>query len=186
MGLLLNSTPYHIGIKWAQAANNSGGLSWDGTNLLYLSAVPAIAYRYSGFSTTVTDSFSTPLSAPYAMGWDGENTLINEDAVDVCYKLSGFSTTVTDTFALPSINPDGLEWDGANVISSDVSQNRIYKHSGFSSTITNSFSGPSIVTVDIADDSWSGAGGAEEYEKAVSDSISLAEAKTKGFVKLLI
>lgn len=96
-------------------------------------------YKHQGFSTTITDSFSTPSYEPRGLAWDGSNVIIGDINTDKIYRMDGFSSTIDNSF---SHNGDehGLAWGSdSNLYSSGSQNDKIYKHSGFSSTITDSF-----------------------------------------------
>jgi hypothetical protein len=95
-------------------------------------------YKHSGFSATITDSY-TSSSGTIDIAWDGTNVVSANQIADKHYKHSGFSNTITSSYASPANYPTGLDWDGTNVISADYTTVKHYKHSGFSSTITDSY-----------------------------------------------
>jgi len=43
-------------------------------------------YKHSGFSTTITDSFSSPSTGQVGVGWDGTNVLSTDNSSDKIYK----------------------------------------------------------------------------------------------------
>jgi len=109
-----------------------------------------VLYKFDGFSDTILDSFSSPLTAPFAITFMGDD-IISSDAPypeydGRIYKHSGFTKTILDSFSSPSAAPTGLAYDGIDLISADQTLGKIYKHSGFSATISDSFSSPSEAT----------------------------------------
>ena len=80
-------------------------------------------YRHSGFSNTLTDSFSSPQADSWGLTWDGLNLISLNRGNDDVYVHSGFSSTITDSFhialALPvsmgySTDGDLMSADGYN------------------------------------------------------------------------
>ena len=75
------------------------------------------AYQHSGFSSSITDSFSTPSYAPYGIGWDGSNLLSTDSYIGkFIYKHSGFSSTITDSFQDFESTPNSVDWDGTDLM----------------------------------------------------------------------
>ena len=111
-------------------------------------------YLHTGFSSTISNSFSSPSTAPYGLAWDGTNVYSGDFYSDKIYLHTGFSSTIANSFSSPSTGPGEVSWDGTNVLSGDFYSSKIYLHTGFSSTISNSFSSPSTV---IGSLSWEGA-----------------------------
>ena len=103
-----------------------------------------VIYLHSGFTSTISDSFSSPSTQPYGLFWDGTNVLSGDSGTpDKIYLHSGFTSTISDSFSSPSDLPVGIAWDGTNILSTDQNSDLIYLHSGFTSTISDSFSSPS-------------------------------------------
>ena len=125
-------------------------------NILSTDSSSDKVYKHSGFSTTISDSFSSPSDLPSGVTWDGSNVLSSESNSDKIYLHSGFTSTISDSFSSPSSGSQGVTWDGTNVLSSDSDSDKIYKHAGFTSTVSDSFSSPSSEPRGLADDSWSG------------------------------
>jgi len=122
-------------------------------NLFSTDTVSAKIYQHSGFSATISDSFSSPFGDPYGIIWSGNNIFSADYDSDKIYRHSGFSATITDSFSSPSTGPRGLALDGIHVISTDSESDKIYKHSGFSTIISDSFSSPSTLPEGIV---WDG------------------------------
>ena len=110
-------------------------ISSDGNTLLH--------YLHSGFSTTISDSYSVPDLYPKSVTWDGANVISNDSNTDLHYLHAGFSSTITSSYNAPAATCYGVTWDDSNVISSDTNSDLHYLHSGFSSTISDSYSSPS-------------------------------------------
>lgn len=72
-------------------------------------------YLHSGFSSSITTSFSSVGSVPWGVTSDGTNLLTSDTAALLMYKHTGFSSTVTATFAIEtSGEPRGITWDGTD------------------------------------------------------------------------
>ena len=123
------------------------------TNVISADSSSDKHYKHNAFSSTITDSYSSPANTPYGITWDGSNVISADYFVDKHFKHSGFSSTITDSYASPSTEPLGITWDGSNVISSTYSVDKHFKHSGFSSTITDSYASPSTEPLGIT---WDG------------------------------
>jgi len=124
----------------ATVASDGVGVAWRGGNLYSLDEVTAKVYKHSGFSTTITDSFSMPGSEPKDIAFDNGGNMISCDkTTDKIYLHSGFSSTILDSFS--ASNRVGVTWDGSNIVSCTSGGQRsvMYKHSGFSPTISASF-----------------------------------------------
>jgi hypothetical protein len=120
-------------------------ISADGTNYKH--------YLHSGFSSSISDSYSSPSTAPRGITWDSSNTISADSGTDAHYLHSGFSDTISDSYSSPSGTPFGITWDGFNVISADPGTNKHYRHVGFSSSLYDSYSSPSGTPNGIA---WDG------------------------------
>lgn len=109
-------------------------LDFAGSDLLAVSD-GAKVIRYTGFSVTVSDSFSLGANNR-GVAWDGTDLITSNAGVSKVRLHSGFSSTVSNSFASGTF-PKGVTWDGTNVI---LSRNAGYKlMSGFSATVTSSF-----------------------------------------------
>lgn len=97
---------------------------------------------YSGFSTTITNSFSSSSidAAPQDLSSNASNMIMIGTVNDDYFELSGFSSTVNDSIAAPSTNPRGITFDGSDYLAFDVGTSKVYKHTGFTTTIGDSFS----------------------------------------------
>ena len=113
--------------------SNPYGMDWTGTDLLGAFNVTK-RYKFSGFSSTVSDSF-TGAAACRGVAWDGTN-LLDAEPTPKIYKRSGFSATVSDSFTANAVNRD-ITWDGTDLYgASDLLS--VKKYSGFSSTVSSS------------------------------------------------
>ena len=101
-------------------------------------------YKHSGFSSTITDSFSTGYAYGGGLTWDGTDLYAIETG-SKCYKYSGFSSTITDSFnSGKGATAYGATIDAnGNFYHSGYTDAKVWKFSGFSSSITDSFSTPS-------------------------------------------
>jgi len=122
-------------------------------------------YRHSGFSSTITDSYTSPGIQPWGITWDGDNVISADQDAAKHYKHSGFSSTITASYASPDIAPNGITWDGDNVISAGGVAYKHYKHSGFSATITNSYSATRYDTDGLTWDGNNVIGTSSAYDK---------------------
>jgi len=55
-------------------------------------------YKYSGFSSTIIDSFSTPSTFPFGVEYSTTGVLSADANSERVYKHSGFSSTISDSF----------------------------------------------------------------------------------------
>jgi DNA-binding beta-propeller fold protein YncE len=128
-------------------------IAYDGSNLLSADGSNNKILKHSGYSTTITDSFSNPAYIPIGLAWDGVN-VISTNNYGKLYKHDGFTSTVLSSFVHPrGTNWIVAEWGDGNLHSSEKSTGKIYKHSGFSTTILDSFSSPSAYQEGLA---WDG------------------------------
>lgn len=104
---------------------------------------PEGIWRHAGFSSTISDSFSSPSTYPTGVAWDGSNVISCDDDSAKIYLHTGFSSTISNSFSSWDSQPYGVTWDGDNAIESTIAADRIFRYAGFSSTISNSFSSPS-------------------------------------------
>jgi hypothetical protein len=112
-------------------------------NLISMQTTNDLVYRHSGFSTTITSSFSTNTAYARGLAWDGGNVIVSD--VDggnrLIYRHAGFTTTITDWIYPDKNYPLAVAWDGGNLIVLDYNSAEtaliIYKHAGFSSTVTS-------------------------------------------------
>ena len=107
--------------------------------------------RFSDFSSTLKDSFSSPGDRPTGLTWDGtdlysvDNTFQGQGGD--YYHHSAFSSTIKDSFSAPFAHALSIDQDGdfigderTDSGGSDDDGNSVVKFSGFSSTIKHSFS----------------------------------------------
>lgn len=91
--------------------------------------------KYSGFSNTVLDSFSTPSTQPLALGIGYIDVYSTDTNTDKVYWHDGFSATIKDSLSLA--NRTGATLAQGDLYTDDGST--IYKHSGFSTTVEESY-----------------------------------------------
>ena len=140
------STSILDSFTWGGYGNYVWGIAWSGArqsptgNVISAGGWYDKHYRHSGFSDTITDSYTSPNSYPRGITWDGTNVLSAASVSDKHYRHLGFSDTITDSY-VASVQPDGITWDGSSVLHVDnyMSADKIYKHNGFSSSITDSY-----------------------------------------------
>src|SRR5680860_516120 len=112
-------------------------------NVISADSNASLHYLHSGFSSTITSSYTSPSTGPRGITWTNTSNVISADMVaDLHYLHSGVSSTITSSYASPSTLPTGITWDGANVMSVDWDSDLHYLHSGFSSTISSSHATP--------------------------------------------
>lgn len=106
--------------------------------------------RFSGFSTTVRDSFPSGDAVPQGVCWDGvnERTIVGAESADKARIFSGFSSTLYTSFTVTAGISDVALDDNNNLLVCDHDNDKYYIHSGISSVVTSSFAG-----------NWSGTGG---------------------------
>ena len=104
--------------------------------------------RYSGFSSTIVDSF-TISGIGRGVASDGTDIFCwrYSGGIEKIIRTSGFSSTIKDSFVI-STTPNSLDWFDGNLYRH--TGGTIKKHSGFSSTITDSITpaGPEGVWFD--------------------------------------
>ena len=150
-------------------------------NILSADSSAGRFYKHSGFTSTISDSFSSPSTSPVGSAWDGTNVISGDSGTDKYYIHSGFSSTVSDSFSSPANDAAGANWDSSNLVSSDTGvSDLIYKHSGFTSTISDSFSSPSVNPSGVADDSWDGVVATIALTGTVTASITESDIVTGG------
>jgi hypothetical protein len=154
------------------------GVTWDSANVISVNGGgDNMIVKFSGFSSTVVDSFVSPANQyPYGLCWDGTN-VISDDYLGTgpkIYKNQGFSSTVADSFSSPSTQPYGEGFDGITYYSSDEITEKVYKHTGFTTTISDSFSTFQYVS-SATDDSFDGSIPASTPEPNVFSSSSFSE-----------
>lgn len=93
-------------------------------------------FRYTGFSATVSSSF-TSAGNLRGVAWDGTNVMNSAFLEKKIRKFSGFTNTVTNSFTMAGFTKD-ISWDGTNLIITHANA-RYCLMSGFSSTVTSSF-----------------------------------------------
>jgi hypothetical protein len=104
---------------------------------LYLNDYQTKFYKYLGFSSTVSTSFTSATLGGGA-AYDGTNLLTSKAASSEIVKLTGFSATVSSSFTYPGSSPAyDLEWTGTDLLSADDTT-KARQHTGFSATITSS------------------------------------------------
>lgn len=100
-------------------------------------------FLHTGFSNTVSSSYTTPGAGPRGITWDGTNVLSTDVAARKHYKHAGFSDTIDSSYSTVEVTVTGITWDGTNVIGVDTSTPKHCLHAGFSSSITESYTSPS-------------------------------------------
>jgi len=114
-------------------------IGWDGKNLISSNA--SVIYRFSGFSTTVIDSFTSSVASEVI--WDGMNVIsLNASGFHEIYKHRGFSGSIDSSFLITPSSLDTIAFDGKDLYGYDSISNKIYRYSGISSTELDSFTPP--------------------------------------------
>jgi hypothetical protein len=125
--------------------DGSGNLCW-----VDMSASTGKIFKQSGFTSTISDSFTPPnvTNPRYSIQCDGTNFYVEDEQpyYPQTEKYSGFTSTISDswtTFQGTPDNPDRLDYavyDG-NLYTFMGNYTTCYakKHSGFTSTISDSF-----------------------------------------------
>lgn len=114
------------------------GLGEDGTNV-YIVEGGTKAYKMSGFSATVADSFTVG-SALRGFAWDGTRAYTGDSTANKLRQHSGFSATVVDSFTTGGTYNRDIAHDQTNIYSTQQGATvKFRQHSGFSSTISSSF-----------------------------------------------
>lgn len=86
-------------------------VSWDGTDLYSTdSGATTNIYRHSGFSATISSSFSSPSNAAWGIAVYGDHIITGDSNSDKIYMHSGFTSTIRTSFSSPSNLPSGLHW----------------------------------------------------------------------------
>jgi len=122
-----------------------GGLVWYGSDLYSVSgSTPGYIFHHTGFSTTITESFSSPGTGPKDVSFKGSNLISTDVNNQLCYEHSGFSSAIVDSVTTSDTWPYGCHWDGigTDLWIAGFNLDRIYQHDGFSTSILDSFSSP--------------------------------------------
>lgn len=162
-------------------ANNSGGISWDGTNTPWarssggdISVAYSKLYLQSGsFSSTTKTSLNVSSVDQEVRGisWDSPHTpwvgIVSSAAFDCkLYRQSGqFTSTLKTSRDVTAVDnfPNGISWDGTNTPWTGFEASKLYLQSGhFASTLKTSRAVgtidiyPNGVSWDNVNTSWSG------------------------------
>ena len=160
---------------------NPSGVTADGSGLVFSAdEEPGIDtyYQHSGFTTTVTDSFS--FSNNSALGHDGTDLLSTKFTDQTVRRHSGFSDTITDSFvALAQFNLiDGVSIWAGNVLTYEENTDSHYRHSGFTNSILESYSTPYArgagLTIDSLD-ARTGSGGTTKFSYSTDTGLDSHE-----------
>ena len=123
-------------------------IDWDGTYTYIGRSVIGDnkAIRYTGFTSSIASSFSTPGSFERGVAWDGTNLATNDAGNDKYYGHDGFSGALISSFtdASPgSVKIADIGWWSTSIISVNYYLTpKIRQHSGFTNTIASSFAAP--------------------------------------------
>ncbi|NCN28240.1 hypothetical protein GW915_11770 [bacterium] len=133
-------------IKSNFATLNVNGVTWDGTNLI-VSKNTGVIIKYSGFSSTVLDSFAWA-NQVVNVAWDNRTLAsfniirqkgdIFKVAGTKVYQLSGYTATVKDSVTL-SYTPSSMAITSAGEIITGETT-KVRKHVGLSAVVADSFS----------------------------------------------
>lgn len=128
------------------------GIAWDSKDVEWGNYPPrAIVsadinaqkhYQHSGFSDTITESYTSPSILPTGIAIAGSNVISADRNTNRHYRHVGFSASISFSYATPSVDPTGIGWDETNVISADVSSGKHYRHVGFTAAIFFSYAAP--------------------------------------------
>ncbi len=70
-------------------------------------------YLHTGFSASISSSYTSPGAVPRGITWDGTNVISADGgSADKHYLHTGFSATVSSSYASPGVSPSGITWDG--------------------------------------------------------------------------
>src|SRR3990167_11158097 len=100
-------------------------------NLLQGANTSGKIYKFSGFSSTITDSF---IKANTGIAWDGTNIMWTNNGNPK--KGTGFTGTVSAIFTFGAVQ--SIDWDGTNLLAAQDDR-KFFRFSGFSSTVSSSF-----------------------------------------------
>lgn len=109
--------------------------------------------KFSGITSTVTDSFSATEATIQATSIDGSGNILTAENNLTVYIYSGFSNTVSSSFDLTqTTTPAALSIDpsGNLVVSEHSASSTIWIHSGVTATVTSSFDADSSNNAGIA------------------------------------
>jgi hypothetical protein len=108
-------------------------------------------YEFTGFSSTIEDSFlTTDIDAGYTgvtgITWDDANSdlFTADDAGDDLYRHTGFSTTIEDSHAIGALIR-AISFDSSKLIAHSDAINKAIRYVYFSSTIDASFASPGTI-----------------------------------------
>ncbi len=62
-----------IDASYASPGTETGGITWDGTNVLSADATGDKHYKHSAFTTTIDASYDAPVDVPQGITWDGRH-----------------------------------------------------------------------------------------------------------------
>jgi hypothetical protein len=114
------------------------GITWDGTNLCSSNDSTDSIKQHSGFTSTISDSFSSPTANQRGISiQDGNIRACTQSGGEKAYLFDGFSSTIDDSFALTNVS--GITQDGSSVYTL-YGSTKMGEMDGFSSTFLNSFS----------------------------------------------
>jgi hypothetical protein len=91
------------------------GITWDGSNVVSLDNNTDKHYLHSGFSSSISDSYTLTYSEPEGISWDLSNVLCVDDdpGAEKHYKHSGFSSSISDSYSVSAAGGEaGITWDG--------------------------------------------------------------------------
>lgn len=143
------------GLHWDTRTASIDFVPQEG-NVLSTDPVTEKIYKHSGYTSTISDSFSVAsYGSPQGLGVDSDNNVL-ACKTNLIVKHSGFSSTVSDSFGFTpnssNANRD-VEWDGTDTIVINDGEDKIYKLSAFTATIKDSFSTPAARGMGVA---WDG------------------------------
>lgn len=118
-----------------------GGGSTTASGYDYGEVANNSVYRTSGFTATITDSYSGPESGPDGVTWDGSDSRLTDGTFNPrLYRMSGFSGTVQESVSIGfEVTRQTCDENG-NLIGFNRDDTAWFKASGYSSTVTDSFS----------------------------------------------
>ena len=99
-------------------------------------------YRRTGFSSTVSSSFSSSTTGPAGVEWDGENVYVAENTNNRIEKHTGFSSTISSSISGQSTQTNDVSRREDGLIEASAFVDKIYLHYGLTASIKLSISSP--------------------------------------------
>ena len=107
-------------------------------------------YKRTGFSATVSDSFSSPTTGPTDVEWDGADVHSAESVNNKLYRHTGFSSTISSSLSGQSTQTNGVSRREDGLFEASAFTDKIYLHTGLTSSIKSSISSPATSVYGVA------------------------------------